>query len=152
MNAAILLMITYIFVVVVLQALGFGISKVADYVNPDWSLLIFLVLFIGAFGLAWPIAVRLTEPKSVKDALESDLKTLCRTGTIAGFTVTEREDGAYVNVTPGPNSPPDLRRALGVALQDLISEDRISVASGPGGATQVGQKAASAIRTAAPAC
>jgi hypothetical protein len=76
MNPAILLMITYIFVVMVVQALGFGVSKLVDYINPSWSLLVFLVLFIGAFGLAWPIAVRLTEPKSLKGPLENDLKTL----------------------------------------------------------------------------
>jgi hypothetical protein len=70
MNPAILLMITYIFVVMVLQAFGFGLSKLVDYINPASSLLVFLLLFIGAFGLAWPIAVRLTEPKSVKAALE----------------------------------------------------------------------------------
>jgi hypothetical protein len=64
MNPAILLVMTYLFVVVVLQALGLGISKLTDYVNPAWSLLVFLVLFIGAFGLAWPVAVRLTKPKS----------------------------------------------------------------------------------------
>jgi hypothetical protein len=71
MNAAFLLLITYAVVVIVLQALGFGVSKLVDYANPTWSLLVFLVLFMGAFGLAWPIAVRLTEPKSVKDTLNN---------------------------------------------------------------------------------
>jgi len=74
MNPAILLLLTYIFVVMVLQALGFGVSKLVDYINPASSLLVFLVLFIAAFGFAWPIAVRLTEPKSMKDALKIDLK------------------------------------------------------------------------------
>jgi hypothetical protein len=129
MNPAILLVMTYLLVVMFLQALGFGVSKLVDYVHPASSLLVFLLLFIGAFGLAWPVAVRLTAPKSLKDALKSDLKTLCRTGMIGDFTVTDRKDGSYVSVIPGPNSPPDLRRALGVALQNLISEDRISVAS-----------------------
>jgi hypothetical protein len=127
MNPAILLLMTYVLVVMVLQALGFGISRLVDYINPDLSLLVFLVLFMGAFGLAWPIAVRLTEPKSVKAALENDLKTLCHTGMIGDFTVTDRRDGSYLSVTPGPNSPPDLRRALAVTLQSLISEDRITV-------------------------
>jgi uncharacterized membrane protein YkvI len=66
MNAALLLMMIYVFVVMVLQTLGFGISKLVAYVYPTSSLLVFLILFIGAFGLAWPIAVRLTAPKSVK--------------------------------------------------------------------------------------
>jgi hypothetical protein len=68
MNPAILLLMTYVFVVMALQALGFGASRLVDYANPSWSLLFFLVVFIGAFGLAWPIAVRLTEPKSVQAA------------------------------------------------------------------------------------
>jgi hypothetical protein len=65
MNAAVLLLVIYVFIVMIFQALGFGISKLVDYVNPASSMLVFLVLFIGAFGLAWPIAVRLTAPKSV---------------------------------------------------------------------------------------
>jgi hypothetical protein len=68
MNPAILLVGTYLFVVVILQALGFGISKLADYADPAWSLLVFLVLFISAFGLAWPVAVRLTAPRSATNA------------------------------------------------------------------------------------
>jgi uncharacterized membrane protein YhaH (DUF805 family) len=68
MNPAILLLLAYIPLVIVLQVLGFGVSRLIDYVNPAWSLLVFLALFISAFGLAWPIAVRLTEPKSVKGA------------------------------------------------------------------------------------
>jgi hypothetical protein len=68
MNPAILLLLAYIPLVIVLQVLGFGVSRLIDYVNPAWSLLVFLALFISAFGLAWPIAVRLTEPKSAKGA------------------------------------------------------------------------------------
>jgi uncharacterized membrane protein YhaH (DUF805 family) len=75
MNPAILLLMTYVVVVVVLQALGFGVSRLVDYMSPTWSLMVFLVLFMGAFGLAWPIAVRVTEPRSVKAALENDRKT-----------------------------------------------------------------------------
>lgn len=127
MNAAALLLMTYLLVVVVLQAIGFGASKLFDYMNPAGSLLFFLVAFIGAFGLAWPIAVRLTAPKSLSAALETDLQTLRRTGTIADFKVTERKGGPHVSVTAGPNSPPDLRGVLVVALSNLISEDRISV-------------------------
>lgn len=70
MNPAVLLLLIYVLVVMILQALGFGVSKLVDSFSPTSSMLVFLVLFIGAFGLAWPIAVRLTEPKSVKDALK----------------------------------------------------------------------------------
>ena len=68
MNPAILLLLAYVPLVMVLQVLGFGVSRLIDYINPAWSLLVFLALFISAFGLAWPIAVRLTEPKSAKGA------------------------------------------------------------------------------------
>jgi hypothetical protein len=129
MNAAILLMLTYVVLAIVLQALGFGVSKLVDYINPAWSMMTFLVLFFCAFAAAWPIAVRITEPKSVEDALENDLKILRHNGTIADFTVTHRKDGAYVRVSPGPDSPPDLRRVLALALHDLVSEERINIAT-----------------------
>jgi len=127
MNPAIWLMFVYIIVTAIVQAIGFGVSKLVDFVDPSWSLMTFLVLFIGAFWIAWPIAVRLTEPKSMKDALEKDLQTLRHSGTIGEFSVTQKKDGAYVRVNTGPNSPPDLRRVIALALQDMITEDRISV-------------------------
>ena len=129
MNAAIILMLVYLIVAFVLQMVGFGISKMVDYVRPSLSMSVFLLLYFCAFGLAWPIAVRLTEPKKVEDALESDLKILRSSGAISDFTVTHRDDGPYVRVTPGPNSPPDLRHAVALALQDQISEARISIAT-----------------------
>jgi hypothetical protein len=68
MNPAILLLLAYVLVVMVVQTLGFGVSRLVDYINPAWSLPVFLLLFLVAFGVAWPIAVRLTEPKPVKAA------------------------------------------------------------------------------------
>ncbi len=50
MNAAILLMLTYVVVAIILQALGFGVSKLVDYINPSWSMMAFLVLFFCAFA------------------------------------------------------------------------------------------------------
>ena len=129
MNAAILLLLVYVVVAVILQAIGFGLSKLVDYVNPAWSMTAFLLLYFCAFGLAWPIAVRVTEPKSAEGALENDLKILRGAGTISDFTVTHRSDGPYVRVSPGPNSPPDLRHVVVLALQDSIGEERISIAT-----------------------
>jgi hypothetical protein len=58
---ALTLLIVYVLTMVALQFLGFLISKAVDYQYPALGLMTFLVLFLGAFGLAWPIAVRLAE-------------------------------------------------------------------------------------------
>jgi len=44
-----------------MQFFGFLISKLVDYEWPALGLMTFLILFMAAFGLAWPIAVRITE-------------------------------------------------------------------------------------------
>jgi hypothetical protein len=51
----------YISTAAVLQFLGFLISRVVDHQSPAASTLTFLILFLTAFGVAWPIAVRITE-------------------------------------------------------------------------------------------
>ena len=56
-----ILMLTYILTVIVVQGIGFLISRIVDYANPAFGLMTFLVLFLGAFGIAWPIAVRVAE-------------------------------------------------------------------------------------------
>ena len=60
MQAAILL-ITYVLTVIAVQCAGFLISRLVDYQWPTLGLMTFLICFIGAFGLAWPIAVRIAE-------------------------------------------------------------------------------------------
>jgi hypothetical protein len=55
------LMITYILCTIVVQAIGFGISKIVDIQWPAAGLMTFLVIFMSAFGVAWPLAVRITE-------------------------------------------------------------------------------------------
>ena len=60
MQSAILLA-TYIVTTIVFQALGFLISRIVDAQWPAASTLVFLILFMSAFGLAWPIAVRIAE-------------------------------------------------------------------------------------------
>lgn len=66
MNPALVLMGVYILVTIVLQGLFFLVSEAVDKIVPDWSLLAFLILFMTAYWVAWPIAVRLTEPKEEK--------------------------------------------------------------------------------------
>lgn len=58
---ALTLMIVYVLTTAAVQFIGFLISKVVDYQYPTLGLMTFLILFLGAFGLAWPIAVRITE-------------------------------------------------------------------------------------------
>jgi hypothetical protein len=58
---ALTLMIVYALTTVTLQLLGFAISRLIDYEWPTLGLMSFLILFMAAFGIAWPIAVRLAE-------------------------------------------------------------------------------------------
>jgi len=58
---AFILIVCYVLTTIVVQFLGFGISRVVDYQWPSVGLMTFLILFIGAFGIAWPIAVRIAE-------------------------------------------------------------------------------------------
>jgi hypothetical protein len=54
-------MIVYIVTTILVQITGFFVSRIVDYEWPTLGLMSFLILFIGAFGIAWPIAVRIAE-------------------------------------------------------------------------------------------
>jgi uncharacterized membrane protein YkvI len=56
-----LLMFIYLMTIAAVQMVGFGISRAVDVYYPTLGLMTFLVLFMVAFGVAWPIAVRITE-------------------------------------------------------------------------------------------
>ena len=58
---ALTLMIVYVLTTISVQFLGFLISRLVDYEWPTLGLMTFLILFLGAFGVAWPIAVRIAE-------------------------------------------------------------------------------------------
>jgi hypothetical protein len=58
---ALTLMIVYVLTLITVQFLGFVVSRLVDYEFPTLGLMTFLVLFLGAFGIAWPIAVRIAE-------------------------------------------------------------------------------------------
>ena len=60
MQAGILL-VTYVLTTISIQFIGFLVSRVVDYEWPTLGLMTFLILFMGAFGLAWPVAVRIAE-------------------------------------------------------------------------------------------
>lgn len=70
MNTLILIFV-YIAVTLVVQALGFGISRVVDYQYPTISLMVFLMLFLAAFYVSWPIAVRIAERFMKDEGLEN---------------------------------------------------------------------------------
>jgi hypothetical protein len=58
---ALVLMTVYVLTLVSVQFLGFLVSRLVDYEWPTLGLMTFLILFLGAFGMAWPIAVRIAE-------------------------------------------------------------------------------------------
>lgn len=60
MQAGILITV-YVLMTIVVQFLGFLISRLVDYEWPTLGLMTFLILFMAAFGIAWPIAVRVAE-------------------------------------------------------------------------------------------
>ena len=77
---ALTLMVVYVLTTVSVQFLGFLISLLVDYEWPTLGLMTFLILFLGAFGIAWPIAVRVAE-------------FLIRR---AGYVVETQQSGGYV--------------------------------------------------------
>src|SRR5258707_13357021 len=81
---ALTLMIVYVLTTISVQFLGFLISRVVDYEWPTLGLMTFLILFLGAFGLAWPIAVRIAE-------------FLIRS---RGYEVETKQSGGYVVEAP----------------------------------------------------
>ena len=58
---ALLLMTVYVFTTAIVQFVGFLISRLVHIQFPSASVMTFLLLFLAAFGLAWPIAVYITE-------------------------------------------------------------------------------------------
>ena len=55
------LMLVYVLTAGVVQFAGFLISRLVEYVFPSFGLMAFLIIFMAAFGIAWPIALRITE-------------------------------------------------------------------------------------------
>lgn len=58
---ALTLMVVYVLTTATVQFIGFLVSRVVDLQFPTFGLMTFLILFLGAFGIAWPIAVRIAE-------------------------------------------------------------------------------------------
>jgi uncharacterized membrane protein YkvI len=58
---SLILMVVFVFTVITVQFIGFVISRLVDYQYPTFGLMTFLILFMGAFFIAWPVAVRIAE-------------------------------------------------------------------------------------------
>jgi hypothetical protein len=52
--------------VIIGQAIGFGLNLVIAGYLPWLALPTFLTIFMAMFWIAWPIAVRITEPRASK--------------------------------------------------------------------------------------
>ena len=61
MSPTLVLLATYIVVTIFLQCVGFLVGTLAGYLDPTLSLMTFLILFMGMFWLAWPLAVRISD-------------------------------------------------------------------------------------------
>ena len=55
------LMIVYILTTATVQFIGFLISRLVQIQWPTLGLMTFLILFLAAFAVAWPIAVKIAE-------------------------------------------------------------------------------------------
>ena len=72
---ALILMATYILTTAALQTVGFAVSRIVEYQFPLAGLMTFLILFMAAFGLGWPIAVRVAEWVIVKAGFSLEIGT-----------------------------------------------------------------------------
>ena len=55
------LIVIYVLTAFTMQGIGFVISQAVDYQWPAAGLMTFLLLFMAAYGIAWPVAVLITE-------------------------------------------------------------------------------------------
>jgi hypothetical protein len=56
-----ILMMAYVLTLVSVQFVGFVISRLVEYQWPTLGLTTFLIMFMAAFGIAWPLAVVIAE-------------------------------------------------------------------------------------------
>ena len=63
---ALALMTVFVLTAAGFQFAGFLISELVDYQWPAAGLMTFLVLFLAAYAVAWPVAVWITESAIVK--------------------------------------------------------------------------------------
>jgi uncharacterized membrane protein YhaH (DUF805 family) len=56
-----LLIFIFLLTAIVVQAIGLGVSRFVDSQFPAAGMPTFLIVFLAAYFIAWPIAVRITE-------------------------------------------------------------------------------------------
>jgi hypothetical protein len=64
-----ILMVIYVLTTAVVQIVGFFVSQAVSIQWPAAGLMTFLVLFMAAFGMAWPLAVLLAEGLIIRAGL-----------------------------------------------------------------------------------
>jgi hypothetical protein len=62
------ILVVYVLIVVISEAIVVAIGLVLDRIYPALSLPVSLTLFFAVLWFAWVLAVRLTEPKRAKSA------------------------------------------------------------------------------------
>jgi hypothetical protein len=63
-SSSLWLMTAYVVIALALQAIAVVIGAVLDRAIPAWSMIAFMCVYFTMFWLAWPIALRITEPRS----------------------------------------------------------------------------------------
>jgi uncharacterized membrane protein len=63
-SSSLWLMMAYVVIALALQAVVIVLGMLLDEVAGSWSTPLFLGLYFLAFWLAWPIALRITEPRA----------------------------------------------------------------------------------------
>ena len=58
---SLILMVVYVLTTAAVQFGGFLVSRIVDYQWPTMGLMTFLIMFLGAFFVAWPVAVFIAE-------------------------------------------------------------------------------------------
>lgn len=60
MHSGIIVLSAYVAFTIVLELIAYFIGRQVEAYFPAWSLVAFLVMFLAALGIAWPLAVMVT--------------------------------------------------------------------------------------------
>jgi membrane protein implicated in regulation of membrane protease activity len=71
---SLILMLTFVVLVVIGQAINVAIAMQIDRYSEGASLLVFFVLLVVAIVVAWKLALRLTEPKDDREQTKENVR------------------------------------------------------------------------------
>jgi membrane protein implicated in regulation of membrane protease activity len=71
---SLILMLTFVVLVVIGQAINVAIAMQIDRYSEGASLLVFFLLLVVAIIVAWKLALRLTEPKEDREQTEENVR------------------------------------------------------------------------------